>query len=164
MRNGSAKKIALSGLLAAMAGVIMGMGGLIPVATYACPVLCMVLCCFVLRICGRRYGWTWYVAVSILSLVIGPDKEAAAVYVFLGYYPMIQAGFEKLPLAFVFKFLYVHAATFALYGLLIFVMGLYDLYGEICGDGFWGVALLLLLGNVTFFLLDRVLTRFLPKR
>ena len=43
MRNGSAKKIALSGMLAALAMVIMCMGGLIPVATYVCPMLCCVI-------------------------------------------------------------------------------------------------------------------------
>ena len=164
MRNNSAKKIALSGMLAALALVIMCMGGMIPVATYVCPVLCMVLGCFVLRICGRRYAWTWYAAVSILSLLLGPDKEAAAVYVFLGYYPLVKAGLEGFRFSVIFKFLYFNAAVFVLYGLLIFVMGLGELYGEFSSASIWGLVLLLALGNITFFLLDRVLTRFLPKR
>lgn len=164
MRNNSAKKIALNGMLAALALVIMCMGGMIPVATYVCPVLCMVLGCFVLRICGRRYAWTWYAAVSILSLLLGPDKEAVAVYVFLGYYPLVKAGLERFRFSVIFKFLYFNAAVFVLYGLLIFVMGLGELYGEFSSASIWGLVLLLALGNITFFLLDRVLTRFLPKR
>ena len=164
MRNNSAKKIALSGMLAALALVIMCMGGMIPVATYVCPMLCMVLGCFVLRVCGRRHAWTWYAAVSILALLMGPDKEAATVYVFLGYYPLIKVGLERFRFAVVLKFLYFNAAVFVLYGLLIFVMGLNDLYTEFSSAGIWWIVLLLILGNLTFFLLDRVLTRFLPKR
>lgn len=164
MRNDSAKKIALSGMLAALALVIMCMGGMIPVATYVCPVLCMVLGCFVLRVCGKRYAWTWYAAVSVLALLLGPDKEAAAVYVFLGYYPLIKVGVDKFRFAVVLKFLYFNAAVFALYGFLIFALGLNDLYTEFSSAGIWGLILLLILGNVTFFLLDKVLNRFLPKR
>lgn len=164
MRNGSAKKMAISGMLAALSMVIMCMGGLIPVATYVCPMLCMVLGCFVLRICGSRFAWTWYAAVSILSLLLAPDKEAAAVYVFLGYYPLIKAFLERIRFSWIFKFLYFNVAVLTMYALLIFVMGLGELYAEFSSAGLWGLMLLLALGNLTFFLLDKVLNRFLPKR
>lgn len=164
MRNDSAKRIALCGMLAAVALVIMCMGGMIPVATYVCPVLCMVLGCFVLRICGKRYAWTWYGAVAILSLLIGPDKEAAAVYLFLGYYPMIKQGLDSVRFSYILKLLYFNAVIIALYSLLVFALGLTALYAEFTSVGVIGLALMLLLGNITFFLLDRVLTRFLPKR
>lgn len=164
MRNDSAKKIALSGMLAALAMVIMSLGGMIPVATYVCPVLCMVLGCFVLRICGKRYAWTWYGAVSLLSLLLSPDKEAAAVYVFLGYYPIIKTVFDNSKLSIVWKLLYFNSAVFVLYGMLIYLFGLDQLYAEFTAAGIAGLCLLLLLGNVTFFLLDRVLRKFLPKR
>ena len=164
MRNGSAKKIALSGMLAALAMVIMCMGGLIPVATYVCPMLCMVLGCFIFRICGKRYAWTWYAAVSILSVLLAPDKEAAAVFVFLGYYPLIKAMLEKIRFSWIWKVVYFNAAVFMMYGLLIYVMGLNQLYAEFTSAGIWGLILLLVLGNVTFILLDKLLNRFLPRR
>ena len=41
-RNG-AKSVALGGVMAALAVVIMCMGGIIPLATYVCPMLCAVL-------------------------------------------------------------------------------------------------------------------------
>ena len=75
--------------MAALAVVIMCMGGIIPMATYVCPMLCSLLLAVVLRLTGRRIAWAWYAAVSLLSLLLGPDKEAAAVFVFLGYYPII---------------------------------------------------------------------------
>ena len=42
MRNTNAKAMALGGVLGALALVIMCMGGLIPFATYVCPMLCTV--------------------------------------------------------------------------------------------------------------------------
>lgn len=164
MRNDSAKKTAIGGILAALALVIMSIGGLIPVATYVCPLLCMVLGCFVLRLCGRRYGWTWYAAVSVLSLLLGPDKEAVAVYIFLGYYPMIKHALDRWTFGFLFKLLYFNVVVIALYGVLVFIFGLTDLYSEFQTAGILGGAVMLALGNITFILTDKLLSRFLPKR
>ena len=84
MRVG-ARQIALGGVMAALAVTIMSMGGLIPVATYVCPMLCALLLQTVLVLCGRRVAWCWYAVVSVLAVLMGPDKEAALVFVFLGY-------------------------------------------------------------------------------
>lgn len=164
MRNMKTKKIALCGLFAAVAIVIMCLVGMIPVATYVCPVLCMMLGCIVLRVSGKRYAWMWYVAVSLLSLLVGPDKEAAAVFATLGYYPMIKDTFEKLPLSWLWKTVYFNFAILALYGLITFVLGLTEVYVEFTTAGILGLILMLLLGNLTFFLLDRILNRFLGRR
>lgn len=164
MRNNTAKMMAVSGVMAALAIVIMCLGGLIPVATYVCPLLCMILGCFVLRLCGRRYAWTWYAAVSLLSLLLGPDKEAAAVYVFMGYYPLIKSYFDRLTFEWIFKIAYFNVAVIALYSILIFLFGLSQLYVDFKDAGLIGGVVLLLLGNVTFVLTDKILNRFLGKR
>lgn len=156
--------MAVSGVLAALAVVIMSLGGLIPIATYVCPLLCMVLGCLVLRSCGERYGWTWYTAVSILSVLLGPDKEAAAVYLFMGYYPLIKQHLDKFRLRWFLKLLYFNVDVVALYGILIFLFGLDELYVEFSDAGLIGGAVLLLLGNITFVLTDKVLEKFLRKR
>ena len=49
-----AYSVALGGLLGALAVVIMGLGTLVPIATYVCPMACIVLTQVVLKICGRR--------------------------------------------------------------------------------------------------------------
>ena len=85
MKN--AKQIALGGILGALAVTILFLGGLIPVSTYICPVLCMLILQTVMNFCGRRMAWAWYTMVSFLALLLGPDKEAAAILVLLGYYP-----------------------------------------------------------------------------
>ena len=59
MGHNSAKSVALGGMMAALAVVIMCMGGIIPVATYVCPMLCALLLALVLRFVGRRIAWAW---------------------------------------------------------------------------------------------------------
>ncbi len=149
--------IALGGVFAALAVVIMTLGGMIPVATYVSPVLCMLLLNFVSRSCGNKIGWTWYAAVSILSLLLSPDKEAAAVFVALGYYPIVKGRFDKLPLCWLFKGIFFNAVTVLLYAVLMYVIGMEQLLTDFAGIGIWGLAVALLLGNLCFFLVDRVL-------
>ncbi len=152
--------MALGGVMAALAIVIMCLGGMIPVATYVCPMLCMLLLQFVLKSCGSRTAWAWYGAVSLLSLLMGPDKEAAAVFIFLGYYPILRPALEKTRLKWLWKGLLFNIAILAMYWLLIHLMGMAAVGEEFREMGTVMLAGLLLMGNLTFFLLDRVLGRF----
>lgn len=158
MRNSNAKAMALSGVLAALAVVIMCLGGMIPVATYVCPVLCCVLCCVVFYTCGKKMAWVWYAAVAILSLLLGPDKEAAGVYLVLGYYPMIKQVFEKSKLSWLWKFLLFQAAVAILYLGLIHLLGIEQVVEEWNVFALASILIMLIMGNVVFFVLDRLLT------
>ncbi len=156
-RRTAASDMALGGIMAALAVVIMALGGLIPAATFVCPMFCMLLLVAVLSRCGSRIGWAWYGAVAILSLLLGPDKEAAAVFVFLGYYPILKPKFEKIPLKWLWKLLYFNAAILLMYWLLLNVFGMAELVQEFQEMGMIMTVATLILGNITFFLLDRLL-------
>lgn len=160
MRSTPAKQIAFGGMMAALALVIMNLGSLIPVATFVCPMLCMLILAFVTKMCGDRIGWAWYGAVAILSVLMAPDKEAAAVFVFLGYYPILKRRIEGKRGAFAWKALLFNAAILIMYGLLIRVFGMAQIAAEYRELGMVMTGLMLVMGNVTFFLLDRALTRF----
>lgn len=153
-RKTPASAMALSGVLAATAAVIMGMGTLIPVATYVCPVICMVLMQVVLRLCGGRYAWAWYGCVAILGLLFAPDKEAAVIFCFLGYYPILKPKIDRKKGKSLIKAVYFNTVILAAYALLIYLMGLNEILREFGDMGLVMTILLLLLGNVTFFLLD----------
>ena len=159
MRN-SSRKIAFGGMMAALATVIMSLGGLIPVATFVCPMLCMLILAFVTRMCDRRIGWAWYGAVSVLSLLLGPDKEAAAVFVFLGFYPIVKPSLDRMKLGVPVKAVLFNGLILMMYGLLIRLFGMTQIAEEYRELGTVMTVVMLILGNVTFFLLDRVLTRF----
>ncbi len=152
-----AKQMALGGVLAALAVVIMAMGGMIPIATYACPMLCSVILAYVCRFCGRRMGWAWYGAVMLLSLILCPDKEAAAVFMALGYYPIVKPGMDGSRLRWFWKALLFNTTAVLMYLLLIYVFGMKYLLTDFMEFGIVGLAITLVLGNVCFFLLDRVL-------
>lgn len=151
--------MALGGVLAALAVTIMCFGGLIPVATYVVPMLCGLLCAVVYRTCGSKTAWAWYGAVSILGLLLGPDKEAAAVFAALGYYPIVKPRLDRLPLRWLWKVLLFNVATAIAYGLMLFVFGMAQLMAELKELGTVMFCVVLLLGNVTFALFDRVLCR-----
>ena len=155
-----ARKIAFGGMFAALAVVIMSLGGLIPVATFTCPMLCMLILAFVTRMCGNRIGWAWYGAVAVLSLLLGPDKEAASVFVFLGFYPIVKPWFHRLHFSAIPKLVLFNVLILSMYALLIRVLGMNQIADEFAEVGTVLTAVMLLLGNVIFLLLDRVLTRF----
>ncbi|MBO7185168.1 MAG: hypothetical protein J6V34_05155 [Oscillospiraceae bacterium] len=155
----SVRSTALGGVMAALAVVIMCLGGMIPLATFVCPVLCMLLLQFVFRLCGRRIGWAWYAAVAILSMLMGPDKEGAAFFVFIGYYPLVKPKLDKLPLAWLWKLLLFNIAILIMYWILINLLGMAALAAEFKEMGMVLLLITLVLGNVTFILLDKILVR-----
>lgn len=152
-----ASDIALGGVFAALAVVVMCMGGLIPVATFICPMACMMLLTVVLGKCGSRIGWAWYGAVAILSLLMGPDKEAAAVFTFLGYYPIIKPKMDRLPLKWLWKAVYFNVVILVMYWLLLNIFGLTQIMEDFEEMGTVMTVVTLVMGNVTFFLLDTLL-------
>jgi hypothetical protein len=153
------KATALGGVTAALAIVIMCIGGLIPLATFVCPMLCMLLLQLISIRCGSRMGWAWYGAVAILSLLMGPDKEGSALFLFFGFYPLLKPKLEKMPLPWLWKGILFNAAILLMYTLLIHLFGMAELASEFREMGSILLMVTLLLGNLTFFLLDRILSR-----
>ena len=154
-----AKSIALGGMLAATAIVVMCLGGMIPLATFVCPILCILILQIVTQLTSKRVGWAWYGCVSILCALMAPDKEAAAVFVCLGYYPLIKPLLEKLPLNVLWKLAYFNISIFAMYRALIGLLGMSYLAAEYFQMGGVMLAILMLMGNTCFFLLDLLLSR-----
>lgn len=159
MKQNQAKDMAFCGVMAALAVVIMCMGTLIPLATFVCPVICMLILGFVLKLTGKKMAWAWYVCVAILSALLAPDKEAAAVVVFLGYYPIIKGHFEQLRLSFVLKLVFFNAVVLAMYGILIYLFGMDQILAEFAEIGKIMTVVTLVLGNICLALVDLLLTR-----
>ena len=153
----SAQTVALGGVFAALAVAIMALGTIIPIATYVCPMFCALLLQVVLKLCGSRIAWAWYGAVSLLSLLLSPDKEAAAMFLFLGYYPIVKPWLDRRKGKWLWKGLLFNGAVCLMYWLLLHFVGMESLMEEFSGMGLGMLAVLLVLGNVTFFLLDRLL-------
>ncbi len=156
--------MALGGITAALAVAVMSIGTLIPFATYVCPVICALTLQMVFRLCGSRIAWAWYCVVAILSLLLVPDKEAAAVFLFLGYYPIVKTKLDIIRSGWLWKLLWFNSATMAAYAFLIWIMGLAELMRSFREAGAVLNIVTFFLGNATFFLLDRLLSRRLLRK
>ncbi len=159
MHRDSAKQMALGGVLAALAAVIMCLGGMLWLATFICPMICCLILKVVRVACGRRVAWAWYGAVAFLSVLLSPDKEAAAVFVFLGYYPIVKPWLDKRKLSWLWKTLLFNAAVLVMYSGLIWLFGMDALLQEMQDMGLIMGSITLVLGNVVFWMLDRILGR-----
>ncbi len=156
--------MAFGGVMAGLALVIMCLGGIIPVATYVCPMLCAVLLTLVLRVTSVRIAWAWYGAVALLSLLIGPVKEAAAEFVYLGYYPIIKPWQDKRKLAILWKLVVFNTAIFVMYFVLINLLGVAQVIEDLAEMGKILTIVTLIMGNITLFMLDVILGRFGAKK
>lgn len=155
-----ASRMALAGMMTAVAVVIMSLGSLIPVNTYVSPVICILISRLVMERCGRRLSWCYYMAVALLSLMLAPDREAALVYVCLGYYPLVREWFGRIrpkALCTPAKVVFFTAAAALAYGLLVMVIGAEAVLDEYREAGAWMLAVTVVLWDALFVLVDRML-------
>jgi hypothetical protein len=151
-------RIAFCGMMTALSVVLMLLGGLVPVMLYISPLAAGLLLLAVLMEYGRKAAWLTWLATALCVLMIGVDKEAAFFYVFVGYYPILKPKIETMKGKWLWKLAIFNSSMVILYSILIRIMGITEITGE--SEELAGVMLmiLLLLGNVTFLALDRLLT------
>ena len=151
------RAVALSGVLTALAVAFLALGDIIPAAVLCGPILAMAALLPVLEELGPKAAGTVYAAVSILALLLVPDRETAFVYLFFGWYPILRpkiAALPSRPLRVLCRLAVCSASAFLLYGLFWRVLGLpEDMPGGVLG------ALLLVSGNLVFLLTDSTLAR-----
>ncbi|MBR3076971.1 MAG: hypothetical protein IKH07_03510 [Oscillospiraceae bacterium] len=159
--NQTAKQLALGGVLAALAVVLLLLGGVIPVGTYIAPMLASLPLIVLLAELPKGLCFGWYAVVAVLGVILCPDKETAFVFVFLGWYPVAKPALDRLPRLprIAAKLLVFNLAVAALYALLILVFRLEALVQEAKETGLVLLLVLLVLGNVTFLLYDILLNR-----
>lgn len=162
MKNlNKSSKTALGGIIAAVSVVLMFLTSIIPTLTYAIPAAAGLLLLIMVIEIDKKWATVVYLSVSILSVLLIADKEAAVMYVaFFGYYPIIKQPIEKYLnkyICWLIKILIFNAAIIASYLLLIYVFNLsMDDFGDLTKIG---LALLYLAFNVVFVIYDIALTR-----
>ena len=116
----ASRDLALCGVLCALAVAIMAMGTILPVATYCAPVLASMTLLPVLVLCGEKLSWAMFFASAMLSLLLAPDKEAAAIFLALGYYPIVKPKLDQRPKIrrWIGKFLLFNVSILAVYAAL----------------------------------------------
>ena len=84
------RKMALCGVMTSLAMVLLLVGGLIPMATFCAPMLAMLVLPPVLSECGEKFAWCVWASVSLLGVLLVPDREVAFFFVFFGFYPIVK--------------------------------------------------------------------------
>ena len=82
----------------------------------------------------------------------------------LGYYPIVKPKLDRSKGRWLWKAILFNGSILLLYWILLKVIGMEQLLSDFAGMGFAMYALLLILGNVTFFFLDRLLGRKITKK
>lgn len=149
-------KIAFCGVLAALSTTLLFLTGVIPVATIALPAIAGCFLIAVVAELGISYGFAVYAVVSVLSLLIVPDREAMLMFiVFFGYYPILYGVLSRIRhrvLRWVVKLAVFNSAmVLETLGAVFLLQIPFEEFGSL---GMWSIPLLLLLLNVVFVLYD----------
>ena len=152
-------RIAFCGMATALSLTLMLTGAMLSVATYAVPMFCGFLLLPVVMEFGRKAGWLVWLGVSLLSVFIGANKEAALFYLFLGCWPLLKMRFDHIRnrgLCLAAKIAYFTAAFAALYGLLCLIINAGAALREFREMGPWVFAGFCVIYLVCMLLYDRL--------
>lgn len=162
MKKKKSYNVTLCGIIAAISTMCMFFTGVMPLLSYTLPALSgAVLAVIVIEI-NKKWALLTYVAVSLLSVFLTPDKEAATLFVmFLGYYPILKSTLEKVKfktLELLLKVLCFNVAIFVSYQLIIKIFGMNELIEEFNTFGRYSMLIFVLLANAAFIMYDYALT------
>lgn len=158
------RRIALGGVFASLAVVCMLMGSVLPFSTYLAPALGGALLLPLAMEMGIGAGFLAFAAIAVLSMLMVPDKEMALMFVcLLGYYPILKLkldGLHSKVVQWCMKFALCNISVCGMYAVILFLFPIAAVVAEFGEMSNVFIALLLLMGNVTFFLYDIALSRF----
>ncbi|MBR6106975.1 MAG: hypothetical protein IKQ39_03110 [Oscillospiraceae bacterium] len=152
-------RVALGGIVAALCVTVMFLTGVLPALYIAAPMGAGMLMLILVEEVSVSWAWLTYVAVSLLSLIVTFDKEAALMFVlFFGYYPILRMYLEKVPLK-LLRFA-VKQALFNIFIVLDYWLTVYILGLPTFEDTAPAMYVILIVsGNLLFILYDRLLSR-----
>lgn len=160
MPNGrkTSYKVAVGGVVSALCLTLMFMTGVFPILSMAIPIYAGAMMIIVAHEVSTSWAFSAYCAVSILSLFLTPDKEAATLFImYFGYYPIIVSRLGRIrsaPLKILCKLAIFNGAMILWYRLIILILGSYDFFGEFSFLGKYAVAGVMIFINLVFFLYD----------
>ena len=89
-------KTAFGAMIAALCVTLMLSTTIIPFLSYAIPMIAGAMIMLIVIECDKLWAFFVYICVSILSLLVVPDKMASLAFlVYFGYYPILKAILES---------------------------------------------------------------------
>ena len=154
-------RVALGGIVSAFSLMCMFLTGVFPLLYLVLAMLSGELLLIVVMEVSTQWGWLTYLAVSLLSVFVTFDKEAALIFIlFFGSYPLLHGllghirwRIVRLPL----KLLLFNVCMLLYYYITVYVLGLAELMESLEEYGRYAGAVILLLLNPFFLLYDYTL-------
>lgn len=157
MRNVS-YRVALGGIVAALCLVTMFLAGMLPALYLVLPMIAGVLMMIIAVEVSKSWALLTYIAVSLLSMLITFDKEAALIFVMLfGHYPILRFFISRLRLKLLrwaAKLTVFNICVIAYFYVTVYIFGLDGMLEEFGDYGKYGAWIMLGISNVIFVLYD----------
>lgn len=151
-------RVALGGIVSAFCLICMFLTGIFPLLNLTLPMISGTLLLIVVEEVGMAWGWLTYAAVSLLSLFITFDKEAAMIFIlFFGSYPLLRRVIGKLRpkvLCILVKLVLFNCSMLAYFYLNIWLFGLTELRDSFLELGRYAGIIVLVLLNPFLLIYD----------
>lgn len=151
-------KVALGGIVSSLCLVTMFLAGILPAFYLILPMIAGVLLMLITAEVNTEWAMLTYLSVSILSLFITFDKEAAIVFILIfGHYPIIRPYIHKIPfrpVQVIIKLVIFNLCALAYFYLTVYIFGIKEMLEEFDVAGKYGGWLMLGFSDVIFILYD----------
>ena len=151
-------RVALGGIVSAFCLMSMFLTGVFPLLYLVLPMISGILLLIIITEIGMHWAWVTYTAVSLLSLFINYDKEAAMIFIlFFGCYPMLKHYFNKIrckPFRIILKLCYFNLIIISYFYMNTYLFGMTKLLEEFQEYGKYAGMVILMLLNPFFLMYD----------
>ncbi len=156
--NSKSYKVAIGGIVCALSLTLMFFTGVFPLLSFAIPIYAGALMIVVSHEVTPGWAMSAYLAVSLLSLFLTPDKQSSTIFIFFfGYYPIILPYFRKIKpkaLCLAVKYLLFMAAMYLWYKMTTYLFGIYDFFSNFSFLGKYITLGVIAFVSMIFFLYD----------
>ena len=151
-------RVALGGIVSALCLVTMFLAGVIPALDLLLPGIAGILLMIIAVEVNIPWAFLTYLSVSLLSLFITFDKEAALIFImFFGHYPILRFYIQKIPLKLlrlIVKLILFNACIIGYFYVTVYIFGLDEMLDEFSDFGRYGAYIMLGICNMIFLVYD----------
>lgn len=157
-------RVALGGIVSALCLLAMFMAGVIAPMYILFPMIAGGLMMIIASEVSRGWAVLTYISVSLMSLIITFDKEAALLFImFFGHYPIMKFYIDKIRPGFlrkIVKLLIFNGCIILYFMITVYALGLDQIMDEMGDMGKYGLYIMLGAADLIFVLYDKNLVIF----
>ena len=160
--NNVSYKVALGGVISSLCLLAMFLTSVAPFLYLTLPMIAGALITIIVVEVNMSWAFLTYVTVSLLSIFVTPNKEAAVIFIlFFGHYPIIKQKLESIHtklLKWILKFIIFNICIVIDYQITLHLLGIDDFADDFAMFGKFGIYILWFLTNIIFIVYDYALS------